>query len=330
MAESLSFPTIPNISSTVTTLYEQSVPANTPDLTYGKLYKKAAPDDNLYWKVGSTEYKISGGGGGVASAQGTADQVLVNGTSGSAETGAVTLTLPQSVGTTSAVQFARLGLGVAPSNPLVALYTASQVKFGTDSLPPLMDADSQLHWTTGNMSYMPGGPIPYTCFVTRYDANISSIPPVPTSINDIGVISMKSNFNSGPGVDVTNAVGIKVNAFTSSGAGTIANCYGGYFTAQTIGTTTNAALYADNLLVGDDSRGRNAPARGMIVGSGSIVLGTNALLTTATNGFLHIPVCAGVPTGVPTAIGTNVPIVYDTVDHKLYIYDGGWISATFA
>lgn len=43
---------------------------------------------------------------GVTSAAGTANQVLVNGTSGSGQTGALTFTLPQSIGTSSAVEFA--------------------------------------------------------------------------------------------------------------------------------------------------------------------------------------------------------------------------------
>jgi hypothetical protein len=50
-------------------------------------------------------------GSGVISGQGTANQVLVNGTFGSAETGALTFTLPQSIATTSAVQFATVRLG---------------------------------------------------------------------------------------------------------------------------------------------------------------------------------------------------------------------------
>jgi hypothetical protein len=45
---------------------------------------------------------------GVLSAAGTAGQVLVNGTSGSAQTGALTLTLPQSIATTSAPTFANI------------------------------------------------------------------------------------------------------------------------------------------------------------------------------------------------------------------------------
>lgn len=51
--------------------------------------------------------------GGVTSGQGTADQVLVNGTSGSPQTGALTFTTPQNIGTTSTPQFANLGLGTA-------------------------------------------------------------------------------------------------------------------------------------------------------------------------------------------------------------------------
>lgn len=49
----------------------------------------------------------------VTSLTGTANQVLVNGTSGIAKVGACTLTTPQDIATTSTPQFARIGLGVA-------------------------------------------------------------------------------------------------------------------------------------------------------------------------------------------------------------------------
>lgn len=48
---------------------------------------------------------------GVSSLTGTADQVLVGGTSGSPQTGALTLTLPQSIGSTNSPTFAGLTLG---------------------------------------------------------------------------------------------------------------------------------------------------------------------------------------------------------------------------
>lgn len=50
---------------------------------------------------------------GVTSLTGTANQVLVNGGSGTPTSGAITLTLPQSIATSSTPQFTRLGVGVA-------------------------------------------------------------------------------------------------------------------------------------------------------------------------------------------------------------------------
>jgi hypothetical protein len=60
--------------------------------------------------------------------------------------------------------------------------------------------------------------------------------------------------------------------------------------------------------------------------SGNVVIGVgSSLATTATNGFLCIPTCAGAPTvGPPTGpepavpVGT-VPLIYDTTNNRLYI-----------
>ena len=61
-----------------------------------------------YWN--GSAYVAGTFGGGVTSATGTANQVLVNSTSGSAQTGPITLTLPQSIGTTSSPTFGGLTL----------------------------------------------------------------------------------------------------------------------------------------------------------------------------------------------------------------------------
>jgi hypothetical protein len=62
--------------------------------------------------------------------------------------------------------------------------------------------------------------------------------------------------------------------------------------------------------------------------SGNFAIGTAALATTATNGFLYIPTCAGAPTGVPTAITGLAPMVIDSTNNKLYFYSGGaWRDA---
>lgn len=59
---------------------------------------------------------------------------------------------------------------------------------------------------------------------------------------------------------------------------------------------------------------------------GNFVIGTAALATTATAGFLYIPTTAGAPTGIPTALTGRVPIVFDSTNNKIYVYDGGWIA----
>ena len=52
-----------------------------------------------------------------------------------------------------------------------------------------------------------------------------------------------------------------------------------------------------------------------------------SLATTATNGFPYIPTCAGVPTGVPTAITGFAPVVIDITNNRMYFYGGtGWVA----
>jgi hypothetical protein len=73
----------------------------------------------------------------------------------------------------------------------------------------------------------------------------------------------------------------------------------------------------------------NNTERARITSDGNIVAGASAALaTTATNGFLYVPTCAGTPTGTPTAISGMAPIVVNTTNNKLYFYSGGaWRDA---
>ena len=57
--------------------------------------------------------------------------------------------------------------------------------------------------------------------------------------------------------------------------------------------------------------------------SGNVSVGSGALATNATNGFLYIPTCAGTPTGTPTAKTGLAPMVVDSTNNKLYVYIGG-------
>ena len=65
-----------------------------------------------------------------------------------------------------------------------------------------------------------------------------------------------------------------------------------------------------------------------LTSGGNTVVGNQAALaTTATDGFLYVPSCAGVPTGVPTAYTGKIAIVADSTNNRLYIYSGGaWVA----
>lgn len=74
--------------------------------------------------------------------------------------------------------------------------------------------------------------------------------------------------------------------------------------------------------------GTNDVQRARIPSVGGFVVGPAALTTTATDGFLYVPTCAGTPTGVPTTQTGTAPIVVDTTNNKLYFYSGGvWRDA---
>lgn len=61
---------------------------------------------------------------------------------------------------------------------------------------------------------------------------------------------------------------------------------------------------------------------------GNSVAGVGDLATTATDGFLYIPTCAGVPTGVPTEYTGFAAAVIDRTNNRFYFYsNGAWRNA---
>lgn len=100
---------------------------------------------------------------------------------------------------------------------------------------------------------------------------------------------------------------------------------------------TSAAIYVPTLALTNTGTGIgllvNAPTGGTSSNltakfqGGSTVTSGAVLATTATDGFLYLPSCAGLPTGVPTAQTGTIPIVIDSTNNKAYIYSGGaWVA----
>lgn len=72
----------------------------------------------------------------------------------------------------------------------------------------------------------------------------------------------------------------------------------------------------------------NLAANGLVVGSnqltvsgGNVLIGSEALATDATSGFLYIPTSAGAPTGTPTAATGRSAFEFDTANNKLCAYN---------
>jgi hypothetical protein len=110
----------------------------------------------------------------------------------------------------------------------------------------------------------------------------------------------------------------------------------GAFLAKGSGTN-NAYLFFYNATNGEQSRitsldsgvltfsnTNGAVERMQISAAGSVIVGTAAISTSATDGFLYIPTTAGTPTGVPTAQTGRIAMVYDTTNHQFWFYDSGW------
>jgi hypothetical protein len=109
---------------------------------------------------------------------------------------------------------------------------------------------------------------------------------------------------------ITNYCKILIDTDTQA---TGTNKYGLYIGALS-GATNNFAI---------NTEGGTVQFKG-----GSVVCSGAALSTSATDGFLYIPTCAGTPSGVPTSKTGTVAMVFDTTNNKLYIYDGSWLGGT--
>ena len=97
------------------------------------------------------------------------------------------------------------------------------------------------------------------------------------------------------------------------------------YASETNGEQGDLAFYTNRYLGVNSYSGLTERLR--LDSSGNVRVGTAALATNATDGFLYIPTCAGTPTGTPTAFTGRAPMVIDSTNNKMYIYSGGsWVA----
>lgn len=130
---------------------------------------------------------------------------------------------------------------------------------------------------------------------------------------------------------ISTAHGFYLSAMSNSGGATITTAYGLRLANVAIGST-NYAIFTGTGLVsfGDTTTSASVLLAGgmQIATSKNLRMGTAAIATNATDGFLYVSTCAGTPTGTPTTLAGTAPIVIDTTNNKLYFYSGGaWRDA---
>lgn len=182
---------------------------------------------------------------------GTANQVLVNGTSGSPQTGNLTLTLPQDIATSSTVQFGKLGIGAALADGLLdvqgSLSTATYT-YGQLIRPALTttgaNRDCFCLYVGGTQTVNASG----TNMV--HGINIQLAPTATTTIDSVRGLWIS------PG----------------SGSGTISKSYGLYIEQPTNGTVKMAA-WLQNLNIGSSLTATSPQTNGLTVAGDTYLQG---------------------------------------------------------
>lgn len=125
--------------------------------------------------------------------------------------------------------------------------------------------------------------------------------------------------------NTTTAHSLRIYNTTDAGLTNYERGFAEWVSSEFLIGTTNAGTGAARPVKFQTS----GTTRGGITTAGSVYVGSGAgaLATTATDGFLYIPTCAGLPTGTPTAITGSAPLVADSTNNRVYCYLGGaWVA----
>lgn len=142
--------------------------------------------------------------------------------------------------------------------------------------------------------------------------------PLNVGISNAGGIGGRITVNNPAADTVNNAAEFAFKVGTAFGTD--------FYTARIRSIITNVGTLANDFIINlyDGTAPHGGVQKFQISSSGNVVPGAlAALATSATDGFLYVPTCAGTPTGTPTAYTGKVPNVYDTTNNKRYTYNGG-------
>ena len=214
-----------------------------------------------------------------------------------------------------------------------------------NTFSPTAAVGGQLSQLSISSTYTPtSGPYTVAAFYNEYNnptINITSASVITTTAYyglSVKPVSISMSGAAHVITDLYNLYSATPSPTLANGA-TVTRAYSGYFVNPSAGTS-NVALYADSFQCGGTnvSTATTTATKGLIRAYGlnistlgsatlqSLVVtkgnGT-ALGTTDTNGFIYLPAIAGAPTAAPTTYDSNknAPIVYDTTNRILHIYD---------
>lgn len=242
----------------------------------------------LYGGTGQTSYtngqlligNTTGNTLAKATLTGTTDQVVVTNGAGS-----ITLSLPQSINTTSTPQFARLGLGAA-ADATAGLLVQSTAAFGSIFQGSQTAQSSNIQATL--------------------QINSAFVPAVSVNAYSVSVIS-NSSFNAG-GNTIAKAISFYASPVLSGNSGTITDSYGFYYDGGTSGAGTLTNVYGLRIVAPQAGSNKYTAwfDAGVGIGASNSASATNALLVTGAMGCTAaLNACSA--SGIAT-IGSATPL----------------------